>query len=317
MPIIKFTPSKENNMNKLIYLLGVLILPFMIGCQKNEPVSPSFEVTTDKQEYKAGDSVTFAISGYADIISFYSGEAGKEYRYKDRTESTDSKLKLNVTTQVVFASQKKNLSLLYSTNFNNVYTAEGLKSATWTDITDRFTLSADVGSINGVQTASGDVDLSDLPVSGKPIYFAWKYVGQESTSAALGGRTWRVYVFNLFNQNAANQTSSIASVTTAGWLGIDVLNPANKWTIQTTAPALYFAPNGTLSASEDWAVSRALFPTAAMPDLATGIKGYTDKINNYKYSYRTPGVYKVTFVARNASNLGLKEVVKELTVTVK
>lgn len=304
-------------MNKLKYLLGILILPVMVACQKNEPETPSFEVKTDKQEYNAGDSVTFAISGYADIISFYSGEPGKEYRYKDRTESTDSKLKLNVTTQVVFASQKKNLSLWYSTDFNNVYSPEGLKAATWTEITDRFTLSADVGSTNGVQTASGDVDLSDLPVSGKPIYFAWKYVGQASTTAALGGRTWRVYVFNLFNENAAKQVTSVASVTTAGWLGIDVENAANKWTIGTAAPALYFAPNSTLQASEDWAVSRALFPTAASPDLGTGIKGYLDKMSNYKYKFNAPGVYKVTFVARNTNNLGGKEVVKELTVTVK
>lgn len=304
-------------MNKLKYLLGILILPFMLACQKNEPVAPSFDVKTDKQEYNVSDSVTFAISGYADIISFYSGEAGKEYRYKDRIESTDSKLKLNVTTQVVFAAQKNNLSLWYSTDFSNVYSPEGLKAATWTDITNRFTLSADIGSTNGAQTASGDVDLSDLPVSGKPIYFAWKYVAQASATAAAGGRTWRVYVFNLFNENAAKQTTSVASVTTAGWLGIDVVNPANKWTITTVSPALYFAPNSTLAASEDWAVSRALFPTAATPDLGVGIKGYLDKMSNYKYKFNAPGVYTVTFVAKNTNNLGLKEVVKEVTVTIK
>lgn len=308
---------KHNNMNKLKYLLGLLALPLMLACQKNDPETPDFEVKADKMEYKVGDSVTFNISGYADIISFYSGEAGKEYRYKDRTESTDAKLKLNITTQVVFAAQKNNLSLWYSTDFNNTYTPEGINAATWTEITNRFTLSADIGSTNGVQTPSGEVDLSDLPVAGKPIYFAFKYVGQPSATAALGGRTWRVYAFDLYNKDAAGNMASIASVTTAGWLAVDVINPANKWTIQTAAPALFFAPASTLLASEDWAISRALFPTAVKPDSGTGIKGYLDKMSNFKYAFNAPGIYTVTFVAKNTNNLGLKEVVKELTITVK
>jgi len=304
-------------MNKLKYLLGIVTLPLMLACQKNDPVEPTFDVKTDKLEYKVTDSVKFSISGYADVISFYSGEAGKEYRYKDRTESTDSKMKLNINTQVVFASQKNNLSLLYSTDFNNVYSVEGINAATWTDITSRFTLSADIGNTNGVRTSSGEVDLSDLPVSGKPIYFAFKYVGQPSTTAATGGRTWRIYEFNLYNKNAANVETALASVITAGWLGIDVINPINKWTIQTAEPALYFAPASTILASEDWAVSRAIFPTAAKPDTGVGIKGYLDRMNNYTYKFAAPGVYTVTFVAKNTNNLGQKEVVKEVTITVK
>lgn len=307
---------KLNNMNKLKYLLGILALPLMLACQKNEPESPSFDVQANQQEYKAGDSVTFSIKGYADIISFYSGEPGKEYRYKDRTESTEAKLTLNITTQVLFAVQKNNLSLMYSTDFNNTYTTDGLKAGTWTDITSRFTLAADVPNVTSAVTPSGDVDLSDLPVSGKPIYFAFRYLGEPSATAALGGRTWRVSVFNLFNKTAGGN-ATIASVTTAGWLAVDVVNPANKWTIQSTTPFLFFAPASTVLASEDWAVSKALFPTAVTPDTGLGIKGYLDKMSNYKYAFKTPGVYKVTFVAKNTNNLGLKEVVKELTITVK
>lgn len=304
-------------MNKLKYFLGFLSLPLMLACQKNDPIAPSFDVKTDKLEYAVTDSVRFSLTGYADIISFYSGEPGKEYRYKDRTESTDSKLKLSLSTQVVFAAQKKNLSLWYSTDFSNVYSVNGLKSATWTEITDRFTLSADIGSTNGVKTNSGEVDLSDLPVSGKPIYFAFKYQAQASATAGLGGRTWRVYAFDLYNKDASGGTTTLASVTTAGWLAIDVENPANKWTIQTAEPALYFAPNSTLLASEDWAVSRPIFPTAIKPDTGVGIKGYLDKMINYAYKFSAPGVYTITFVAKNTNNLGLKEVVKEITVTVK
>jgi len=307
---------KIKKMNTLRYLLGIFVLPLMVACQKNEPVTPSFDVKTSKLEYNKGDSVTFSINGYADIISFYSGEPGKEYRYKDRIESADAKLNLNITTQVLYGAQADNLHLMYSTDFNNTYSTDGIKAATWTDITNRFTLCSAAAGAVGVATVSGDVDLSDLPVSGKPIYFAWKWIGQESTSAALGGRTWRITVFNLFNKTPGGN-ASIASVTSAGWLAVDVLNAANKWTIQTTTPFLFFAPASTLLPSEDWAISRALFPTAVTPDAGTGIKGYLDKVKDFKYAFNSPGVYTVTFIAKNTNNLGLKEIVKEFTITVK
>jgi hypothetical protein len=303
-------------MMKLKYILSILLLSYLTSCKKEATEVPSFDVTTDKQEYNVGDSVSFSIKGYADIITFYSGEAGRKFEHKDRIESKDSKLSLNISTQVLFGAQENNLKLYYSTDFNNSYNAEGIKAATWTEITNKFTLSAADAGKSGVVTASGDVDLSDLPVSGKPIYFAWKYVNQAAATAAVGGRTWRIPVFNLTSKSESG-SATIATVLTAGWLAVDVENPVNKWTIQTGTPFLFFSPASTLVPSEDWVITRALFPTAVKPDSGIGIKDYLSKISDYKYAFTAAGTYKITFVAKNANNLGVTDVVKELTLVIK
>ena len=303
-------------MNKLKYILGTLLITSVLACKKDTPDEPTFSVSTAKAEYNVTDSVEFKMDGYADVIGFYSGEAGKEYRYRNRLESNEGKLHLNISTQVVFASQKNNLALMYSTDFDNIYTVAGLQAAKWTDITDKFTLALDIGSTNSVVTASEDVDLSSLVVSGKPIFFAFKYIAQSSATAALGGRTWRVPAFNLTNKTPS-AVVPISTVTSAGWIAIDVKNAANKWVIQSTTPFLYFAPNSTTLESEDWVVTRAIFPKQVSPDRGTGIKAYTDRMKNYKYKFSQPGTYTVTFVAKNGLNGNVKEVVRELTVTVK
>lgn len=303
-------------MNKLKYILGLLLIPAVYACKKDTPDAPTFSVVTSKAEYNLADSVEFQMSGYADVIGFYSGEAGKEYRYRNRLESDQGKMHLNIQTQVLYGTQANNLSLLYSTDFDNVYSVDGISKATWTDITNRFTLSTAAAGAVGTAVTSADVDLSDLPISGKPIFFAFKWVGQASTTAALGGRTWRVPAFNLTNKTASG-TSTIATVTSASWLAIDVKNTANKWTIQSTTPFLYFAPNSTLTESEDWAVSKALFPNKVSPDVSVNVKAYTDRMKNYKYKFSKAGVYTVTFIAKNGLNGNVKEVVKELTVTIK
>ena len=303
-------------MKHIKYILGLMSILLTFSCTKEKIEHPAFEVSTEKTEYNVGDSITFKFSGDADIISFYSGETGKEYRYKDRTESNTSKLNLNISTQVLYGAQTDNLHLMYSTNFNNTYSAEGIAAATWTDITSRFTLSSSAANGVGAVTPSGDVDLSDLPVSGKPIYFAFKYVGQTAVSAATGQRTWRIPVFNLTNKNASGSLS-IATVTTAGWLAIDVLNAANKWTIQSTTPFLFFTPASTLLPSEDWVITGALFPNSVSPDMGKGIKTYLDPIADYKYAFSAPGTYTITFVATNANDAGIKSIVKELTIVIK
>jgi hypothetical protein len=306
-------------MNKLKYILGVLILPIMVACQKTEPVKPTFDVSIAKQDYKVGDTVLFSIRGYADLISFYSGEQGKEYRFKDRIEAGDTKLKLNISTQTLYATQRNNLSLMYSTDFNSSYTTAGVRAATWTDITSRFTLASDaVPLANSVVTVSGEVDLSDLPVSNTPIYFAFRFLGQPSATAGLGARTWRIPVFDLYNVDAKTSVrrATIASVTTAGWLGVDIENPVNKWTIQSGTPFLFFAPASTLLATEDWAVSAALFPNAAVPDVGVGIKDYLKPMSDYKYAFTKEGTYTITFVGKNVNNRGEEAVVKTLTIVV-
>ena len=63
---------------------GVLLLTSMFAC--NDPMevdNAELEVWADEVVVPAGKSVVFNISGNAKLISFYSGEWGNDYRYKD------------------------------------------------------------------------------------------------------------------------------------------------------------------------------------------------------------------------------------------
>lgn len=68
-------------------LMGLLLLN---ACQKNEVLKPEYDAASeipfwDSHYYAQKNSeVKFLFDGDADFITFYSGETGKEYRYKDR-----------------------------------------------------------------------------------------------------------------------------------------------------------------------------------------------------------------------------------------
>lgn len=314
--MVELFTFKITVMNNLKYLLGLFLAILVIAsCKKDTPDIPSFNVETIGKEHKVADSIEFKIDGYADVIGFFSGEPGKEYRFKDRLEANDAKISLNISTQVLSATQRNNLSLWYSTDFAKVYTAAGIENSTWTNITSRFTLAPDGSTSASAVTSSGNIDISDLIVKGKPIFFGFKYVAQSSATPGAGGKTWRVPVFNLTSEFPGG-SSVLASVTDALWTPVDVKNPANKWIVQTTTPFLYFAPNSTLLESEDWAITREIFTNKVSPDKGLGIKAYTDRISNFKYKFSQPGTYTVTFVGKNGLNGNVKEVVRELTVTV-
>ncbi|EHQ26825.1 DUF5017 domain-containing protein [Mucilaginibacter paludis] len=303
-------------MYKVKYIIGLMLLPLIFSCKKSAIQLSAFDVQTAKTEYKAGDTVTFKFSGDPDIISFYSGEKGKEYKFKDRT-TVAGVLGLEIKTQVLYGTQANNLSLLYSTDFNGLYDTTSVRKATWTDITSRFTLSTAAGGAVGTQTSSGVVNISDLAASGKPIYFAFKYWGDKAPGTTSTQRTWRVYNFNLTNTLPDGSVLNVSTIGTASWLALDFANPANKWAIQTSDPVLAFAPASSLIVSEDWALSKPMFATNVSPDVPTVIKTYLNQLSSYKYVFTTAGTYTVTFVATNGGNDGSGSVVKQLTITVK
>lgn len=83
-------------MKYLKYYVTVLAVVVFSACQKKEVAEPSSSISPDLpyinsvNAYKAAANtdIKFVLDGTADFITFYSGEAGKEYQYKDRTTST-------------------------------------------------------------------------------------------------------------------------------------------------------------------------------------------------------------------------------------
>lgn len=172
------------------YILSTALLLACMACSKKNDVKPvTFDVTSTKNgttttSFSTQDTVQFNFTGNPDMITYFSGETGKRYEFKDRTNATGIP-QLQFNTIRATGAQTNSLSLLVSTDFkgivaNTIYgiltrdtatTNANIASATWTDITSRATLST--GATAAV--SSGVVDLSDFLTQAKPVYIAFKY----------------------------------------------------------------------------------------------------------------------------------------------
>ena len=94
-------------------LLIVIIAVSILACDKVlEIQEPDLNIQVDETEYHIGDTVKFEFSGTADFVTFFSGEPGREFQYKDRT-FIEGLPKLQFTTYNQ-ATQPGSLKLLVS-----------------------------------------------------------------------------------------------------------------------------------------------------------------------------------------------------------
>jgi hypothetical protein len=232
---------------KLRYFIILLGLLAMGSCKKDLVVkdAPDFSVSIidSTTTYKAGKPVNFAIQGGADIISFYSGEVFHDYTSKDgrQVDVAGQGLNLNFNSAVApgtpAGTQKNQFSILASTNFSGNYgDLASVKAATWTDITSRFKLGTGTAF-----TPSGKVDISDLLVAGKPIYFALKYINWPQLDSGFA-KQWQVESFTLTSNDSLNNAPVvIADQVHTGFRIVDE-NPVNapaRSTITATRVTLY------------------------------------------------------------------------------
>nr|WP_121271571.1 DUF5017 domain-containing protein [Pedobacter schmidteae] len=305
------------------YLLGLVVLPFLAFCTKDDVADPVFDVSVEKLSYKVNDTVRFSFKGNADLITFYSGEKGSEYKYKDRTFMEGGVKSLQIETRVTYGTQKDNLKLMVSSDFKGIYDSVAVKNATWTDITSKFKLSEGAGLAPIVK--SDKVDISDVVVGGKPFFLAFKYFATSTPPPATTTtqRGWRISMFNFTNKYTELPESSVATLTNAGWTpvnfrdGIDVAGTGkSKWIFTNLPGMINYDPKGSLVESEAWVITKAFLPDNIAPDKGVPIKEYSLRTDSYAYTFKTKGVYKVTFVASNVNYSGQKSIVKEVEITV-
>jgi hypothetical protein len=294
-------------MRHSIYLLIIVII--FISCAKEKVETPSLEVATASLTYKAGDTVTFNFTGNPDNITFYSGEPGHNYEFRNRS-SAENDLQINFKTLVQFGVIYKNLQLLVSNDYTGVADTASVKAATWKDISDRAVFST--GQDN---TPSGTISLkefADPKRTGARVYVAFKYADYKKPQ---GQNRWVIRTFEANNISADGVVSPQATMATGGWKTYDFKNPAVVWTVS-SAQLLIPSSNKDAEDNEDWVISKGFDPFYIKPDAGVALKNISTVLPAYKYVYTKPGTYKVVFDVSAVRYNGEKRTTKDITLTI-
>lgn len=323
----------------------------LLACNKyNDIESPAdFQVSTDKLEYKVGDSVLFNFNSGPNQIIFYSGENGKRYENRSRSMLAGTpKLVFQASMQQGVLSNLDSLQLMISENLQS-YDSAGIANAAWKNISARNTKWP--VALSTSYTTSDSIDLSDFNNASK-VNIAFRVKNGKYANAAQ--RKWNVQGVTLTNF-LPDGTSSVLFNTFAGagWVQASLKNNSTPgfmaWNVGTAgfsasnavtntsgitirnAYPVTFDPGTAVNvdANDDWLVAAAVDLKAVRPDLGTTIKNdingaitgfsylYQPGVyGRYLYIFRTPGVYNVTFVGSNFNNNRKEEVVRSVRLTI-
>jgi hypothetical protein len=291
--------------------ISILIIIFfaITSCKKESVVDlDTFRVVMTKIPTKVGDTAFFSIQGNPDFITFYSGERGRNYNFKDRIVAENSIPNIIFTTfgQGLSSQFPNSLSLMISTNYNGNST--DIKSATWTDITRRAILSAGTTG-----TSSGTIDLSDFRKFDS-VYIGFRYNAASSFTSSQP--TWTIQSFNVNNLSLPDSTVyNIRTISMQGWQTIDLSNSVNTWQVSSSQLRITGGAANAL-ANEDWVIAKVRL-SEVTPDFGLPVKNIVEKVNSYFYIFSKAGSYKVTFLASaNRSNLD-KSVIQQFDITIK
>jgi surface-anchored protein len=284
----------------------------LLSCKDDLEVSiPNFNISIDKTVFNVGDTVTFNFTGKVDYLTFYSGEDGHDYKFRDRTTISEGIPQLQFTSYAQYGAENNTLHLLASTDFTGVIDSS-LVNYTWVDITNRATLST--GTDN---TSSGIIDLSDF-ISDKPMFIAFKYNGRYDLSSAQ--KTWTIKNFqiNYIVTSSTNSTKSypiISSIGNAGFVSFDLENSQHTW--KQTATQIQIAGGGVGTPDNlDWIITQPLFLNQVVPDKGVAISNLVTQPDHLDYVFSKPGTYDVVFVCSNATIKGNKMIEKEFHITI-
>jgi len=269
-----------------------------------EEIPASLSVLPDKVECKAGEPITFSLTGNnADNVVFYSGESGHNFDFRERFYA-DNDMVVNFSTWVRYGEIYQNLQFLVSNDFNGIYDEGSVEAANWIDLSDKFTFSSGVD-----RTPSGEVSLKEYAGDdpNAQLYVAFRYRDNEKPRQ----NNWIIRTITLDLISPEGVRSSSAAMSTMGWKVVDFKNPAVTWNISSSTQILI--DGGTNQPeNDDWVISKAFNLRKGTPDKGVSLNSVTSR--DYIYTYNTPGTYKAVFDwydGSNYSQVKLNIVVKE------
>jgi len=309
-------------------ILSLLVVFMVFSCKKEvDDVDFSVDLSSTNS-YEAGQPVTFNIMGNPNYITFYSGEYGADYTFKNVTSFNEPNMKafLRFTSKVESAAANNTLSVLMNDGFNglvaNNYKTDStsIVDAQWNDLT---TLAALPTSQN--QEKDTEIDITNYLNKQTTIAFKYATIPQ----ATVQQPKWTISNFRIVLQLANGYEKESQDSLRRGFLPFDFNNKTAPYTIGAVAGRWNIISNQksfvmtntaaglTQTSNLDYVISRPMLLNQVSPDMGIAIKSVKDRINSYSYIFAQPGTYQVTFVAKNATSKSEKEIVKHLTVNIK
>lgn len=284
---------------------------------------------------KSGTPVRFNFSGDPDFLTFFSGEDGKKYEYRERItidedEVESSTLDFSITTQ--YGRPANILSIYIADDFPGLdkrnFESDSVlvEQQVWQELIPQAELPQSAG------TRNYSVDMK--PYLGKRVAIAICYRGQDNSQAQS---RFTFSNMQIINQLTSGQQTSLAA-NSFGFTPINMLNKHNLrdqtgmtanrpygtvtnntagiWNFRDMNAFFIHSSNGNTDLKYSWIVSNLLVANSCTPDAGTNIKTISLGLNTYSYTYAQPGTYTATFVATNGNYKQTKSVVREYKVVV-
>ena len=301
-----------------------------------------FDVSAAAVECRVGEPIRFILEGEAESIDFFSGEMFHQWEYAKKDRLSFSDILFSFRSQLQGGKQIHPVTVKVSTDFDGTYTEEHIQTATWTDVTARFTLPTKIWTANngpttadryteeGRMTASGEVNLSSYYGESETLHVAFFYHIDKYDAGLKNSRTgvWFTDI-QAFRQEGDTRTGILQQTESE----IHIVNGASYATDATPSdwgntfthggvtvyPWRFWCANNPTGDRNAYAVTNPLERTMRNfgPDKPERVKTSGDVMpQEFDYVFTEPGIYEATFAARNRTLTGETEIVRQFTVTV-
>lgn len=333
-------------MKRFIYITAALAVALCLAsCSHVLDIPVDFTVKlSEGNSFKAGEPVSFDISGNVDNIVFYSGQNGHRYEFRDRYDYDTSDIEsisLNINYGIWYGNPEPGdptqLETWICTSwdsdkiswsdsdadslaFKKMY-EEGMQGWERLDYTDDvtkehsyvpYTYTLDPKYVDGLVIAFHYIPVE---TNTSAYYRRWYNIYGLLTTTFAGAATpftlnffamsWQTFMTNCTPAAHYNYVSDVCGVKLA---------TSGVYTIRFDGRICYQSNKYPLP--EAWAICKPIKMNNANPDTGEAIKNLQNVLREYRCIYDEPGTYKAVFVGTNRNYMGGSRQVHEIEFTI-